>query len=91
MKTTKKQSQCQRLLAYLKKHRKGVTSLESAVNLGIICLHKRIAELEGNTPNFPDSTAAMLQKQGHQGFVTSIRTPERTASGSIVTRYKLAR
>jgi hypothetical protein len=33
----------------------------------------------------------MLQKQGHQGFVNITRTKERTASGSIVTRYKLAR
>ena len=46
MKTTKKQTQCQRLLAYLKRHKKGITVLEAFQHLGICCLHKRISELE---------------------------------------------
>jgi hypothetical protein len=91
MKTTKKQTQCQRLLAYLKRNRKGITTMEAFEHLRITCVHKRIAELEGNTPDFPDAVVNMLQKQGHQGFVNITRTKERTASGSIVTRYKLAR
>ena len=91
MKTTKKQSQCQRLLAYLKKNPKGITTMEAFEHLRITCVHKRIAELEGNTPDFPDAIVKMLQKQGHQGFVNIARTREKTATGSIVTRYKLAR
>ncbi len=46
MKTTKKQTQCQRLLAYLKRHKKGITTMESFVYLNICCLHKRISDLE---------------------------------------------
>jgi hypothetical protein len=83
MKTTKKQSQCQRLLAYLKKHRKGITSLESAVNLGIVCLHKRISELE--------DPYSYYNYMSYTPSLRITRTKERTASGSIVTRYKLAR
>ncbi len=82
MKTTKKQSQCQRLLAYLKKNRKGITTMEAFEYLRITCVHKRIAELE-----------EIGQLDGYNwiqaNFIT--RTKERTASGSIVTRYKLAR
>ena len=82
MKTTKKQSQCQRLLAYLKKHRKGITTMEAFRELGITCVHKRISELEeiGELDGYN-------WKQAH--FIT--RTKERTTFGSIVTRYKLAR
>ena len=84
--TTKKQSQCQRLLAYLKKHRKGITTMEAFRELGITCVHKRISELEceGHWENW---TVAPQWIQSH--FIT--RTKERTATGSIVTRYKLAR
>lgn len=91
MKTATKKTQCQRLLAYLRKNRKGITTMEAFRELGITCVHKRIAELEGDTPNFPESIAAMLQKQGYQGFVSITRTRETTATGSTVTRYKLAR
>jgi hypothetical protein len=82
MKTTKKQTQCQRLLAYLKKHRQGITTMEAFEHLRITCVHKRISELEeiGELDGYH-------WKQAH--FIT--RTKERTASGSIVTRYKLAR
>ena len=58
---------------------------------GITRLAARIAELEGNTADFPDSVVAMLQKQGHQGFPNITRTREKTAGGATVTRYKLAR
>jgi hypothetical protein len=84
MKNTKKQSQCQRLLAYLKKNRKGITTMEAFEHLRITCVHKRIAELEDETDTF-----------NHPPFVrwrhAITRTREKTASGSIVTRYKLAR
>jgi len=46
MKTSTKQSQKHRLLAYLRKHRRGITSLEAADKLRITNLHKRIGELE---------------------------------------------
>ena len=84
MKNTKKQTQCQRLLAYIRKHRKGITTMEAFEHLRITCLHKRIAELEDITHQ--DYTTGEIFHEH-----TIIRTPERTASGSIVTRYKLAR
>jgi hypothetical protein len=87
--TTPKKSQCQRLLAYLKKHRKGITTMEAFEHLRITCLHKRIAELEEtpSTPGFYSPAGYWIPSV----FNTITRTPERTSSGSIVTRYKLAR
>ena len=79
MKTPKKQSQRQRLLAYLKKNRRGITTMEAFEHLRITCVHKRIAELE-QTREFMEF-----------GGLDMLRIKERTASGSIVTRYKLAR
>ena len=85
MKTTKKQTQCQRLLAHLRKHHKGITTMEAFEHLRITCVHKRIAELEDLfwLEWEPANSPAPMQR------IT--RTKERTASGSIVTRYKLAR
>lgn len=83
MKTTKKQTQCQRLLAYLKRHKKGITTMEAFQHLGITCVHKRIAEIDG-APEWNNKTQDV-------DILSIIRTPERTASGTIVTRYKLAR
>jgi hypothetical protein len=83
MKTTKKQTQCQRLLAYLKKHRKGITTMEAFEHLRITCVHKRIAELE--------RTSEFNLNSKTWSFPSITRTKERTASGSIVTRYKLVR
>jgi hypothetical protein len=83
MKTTKKQTQCQRLLAYLKRHKKGITTMEAFQHLGITCVHKRIAEIDG-APEWNNKTQDV-------DTLSIIRTPERTATGSIVTRYKLAR
>ena len=81
MKTTKKQTQCQRLLAYLKKHRKGITTMEAFEHLGITCVHKRIAELESYE----------FESERLRDAYLITRHREKTASGSIVTRYKLAR
>ena len=83
MTTKKPKSQCQRLLAYLKKNRKGITTMEAFEHLRITCVHKRIADIE-DTPIW---IAGRETPKWHQ--IT--RTPERTASGSTVTRYKLAR
>jgi hypothetical protein len=83
MKTTKKQTQCQRLLAYLKKNRKGITVLEAFTELGICCLHKRIADLEDPYSGFN------YKNNLHPREIT--RTRERTTGGAYVTRYKLAR
>ena len=83
MKTPKKQSQCQRLLAYLKRHKKGITTMEAFRELGITCVHKRIAEIDG-APEWNNKTQDV-------DTLSIIRTPERTATGSTVTRYKLAR
>jgi hypothetical protein len=87
MKTTKKQSQCQRLLAYLRKHRKGITTMEAFEHLRITCVHKRISELENEGTVARDENGFPYWKRPYR--IT--RTKERTATGSIVTRYKLAR
>lgn len=83
--TKKKQSQCQRLLAYLRKNRKGITTMEAFRELGITCVHKRIAELEEQfwIEWMPEQSAAPVNR--------IIRTPERTAEGARIIRYKLAR
>jgi RNA-splicing ligase RtcB len=81
-----KKSQCQRLLAYLKKHRKGITTMEAFEHLRITCVHKRIAELESEI---------VSEKRGDYTYLVRphriTRTREKTASGATVTRYKLAR
>jgi hypothetical protein len=85
---SKPKTQCQRLLAYLRKNRKGITTMEAFEHLRITCVHKRIAEINGQT-------FAWIEKQkpyeSNDSFIHIIKTPERTASGSIVTRYKLTR
>jgi hypothetical protein len=86
--TTKtKKTQCQRLLAYLRKNRKGITSLEAAKELDMVCLHKRIAELEGAYPVEITHQAKDLCSP----VIRITRTDELSATGSTVTRYKLAR
>ncbi len=42
----KNKTQNQRLLAYLKKHRKGITQIEAFTALGICRLSERVRELE---------------------------------------------
>ena len=81
-----KKTQCQRLLAYLRRHKKGITTMEAFEHLRITCVHKRIAELESVT-HPPQFNGVVIPKRVY--WIT--RTPERTATGSIVTRYKLAR
>jgi len=83
MKTATKKTQCQRLLAYLRKNRKGITTMEAFENLRITCLHKRISELEESL-HFNERTNTLFR-------VVITRSTERTESGSTVTRYKLAR
>jgi hypothetical protein len=72
-----KQTQCQRLLAYLKRHKKGITQLEAFTALGICRLSERVRELE--------RTSSVVCWYG----IT--RTRERTPGGATVTRYKLAK
>lgn len=85
MKTTKK-SQVQRLLAYMKKNRKGITVLEAFQHLQICCLHKRIAELEAQFIQ-----EWLKQPRGTPERNTITRTREKTPGGATVTRYKLAK
>lgn len=89
MKKPKKKSQCQRLLAYLKKNRRGITTMEAFEHLRITCVHKRIADIEEIGDWEPDPHDPICASFIPTYKIT--RTPERTASGSIVTRYKLAR
>lgn len=78
-----KKTQCQRLLAYLRKHRKGITTMEAFRELGITCVHKRIAEIDG--------IQIGTDKHGYAICVHITRTPEKTAEGARIIRYKLAR
>ena len=86
MKTaTKKTSQPRRVEAYLRKNRKaGITTMEAFQHLGITCVHKRIAELEAIL--FEDWWADTTKPKWHIS-----RTPELSASGTTVTRYKLVK
>ncbi len=79
----KARTQNQRLLAYLKKNRKGITTMEAMTELGICRLSERIRELEKDWEFDPKT----------YGFVSHdiTRTREKTAGGATVTRYKLAR
>lgn len=85
MKTaTPKKSQCQRLLAYLRKNRRGITTMEAFQHLGVCRLSERIREIEAmakETKEYPFLEAA------HR--IT--RTRETAPNGSTVTRYKLSR
>lgn len=83
--TTTKKTQCQRLLAYLRKNKRGITTMDAFRELGITCLHKRIKELE--------TIPYLYNLRGEEIWVTagSTRTRETTATGSTVTRYNLAR
>lgn len=83
MKTPKKHTQKRALLKWLKRHPKGITTMEAFEHLRITCVHKRIAEIDG-APEWNNKTQDV-------DTLSITRTPERTASGSIVTRYKLAR
>ena len=85
MKTLKKTSQPRRVEAYLRKNRKqGITTMEASDHLRITCLHKRIAELQIILLDdwWEDTTKPC--------WVIS-KTPERTATGTTVTRYKLVK
>ena len=88
MKTATK-TQNQRLLAYLRKHRKGITTMEAFQNLGICRLSERIRELEGT--EFSLAATGAFESAGRDKFLRITRTRETTPSGATVTRYKLAR
>lgn len=83
MKTHKKPTQAAVILRHLKKHRKGITSMDAFALYGITRLAARIAEIDG-MPEWNDKTQDVDTL-----FVTRHR--EKTASGATVTRYKLAR
>ena len=76
--TPKKKSQCQQLLSYLRKNRRGITTMEAMLELGICRLSERIREIEGK-----DEEAFPLF------HIT--RTRETAPNGSTVTRYRLSR
>jgi len=84
MKTTKKKTQCQRLLVYLKKNRRGITTMEAFEHLRITCVHKRIAELE-------EEGELLTHSPWFRKIHTITRLREKSPSGPNVTRYKLAR
>lgn len=84
MKTHKKPTQAAVILRHLKKHRKGLTTMEAFSLYGITRLAARVAEFEGYW-----FQARHLQEHGWMFRITRHR--EKTAGGSYVTRYKLAR
>lgn len=69
-------TQNQALLAWLKKHPKGITTWVAFDQLGLSCVHKRIAELEA---------------QGHTIERQSIAGVNRYNNPCRVTRYRLAK
>jgi hypothetical protein len=71
----KNKTQNQRLLAYLKKHRKGITQIEAFTVLGICRLSERVRELSNYHPE----------------YYAIHKTRETAPNGATVTRYKLAR
>lgn len=71
----KTKTQNQRLLAYLKKNRRGITTMEAMTELGICRLSERIRELVNHPTH----------------YIAISKTREKTAGGATVTRYKLAR
>jgi len=77
-----KQSQKKRLLSYLKKHRKGITTYEAFEKLRITCVHKRIAELEGEWD---------ANKGDCYPYVIRITRTVETNGKSRYVRYALAR
>jgi len=89
--TSTKQSQKHRLLAYLRKNRKGITSLEAADKLRITNLHKRIGELEAEVPCGteldPIYGRVYVYKEGH----TITRKWVKPPNGNRHVRYSLAR
>jgi len=85
MKTaTRKKSQCQQLLSYLRKHKNGITTMEAFSQLGICRLSERIREIE--------AYAEAISSPPWVYYPHVIRRTRETApNGSTVTRYKLAR
>lgn len=83
MKATKNKSQTQRLLSYLKKNRKGITTMEAFSELGICRLSQRIREIEGMAKEINEYPFLV---QAHR--IT--RHKERHGNSNVV-RYKLAR
>ena len=89
MKTaTPKKTQTQRLLSYLRKNRRGITTMEAMLELGICRLSERIREIERMKSNtFGQRLSGMWGRLNYK--IT--RTRETAPNGSTVTRYKLAR
>lgn len=82
----KTKTQNQALLAYLKKHKKGITTLEAMQHLGICRLSERIREVERLGEMAFDKQGAYWN---HHYKITRLR--EKSANGATITRYKLAR
>ena len=84
--TPKKKSQCQQLLSYLRKNRRGITTMEAMLELGICRLSERIREIEAE--------GHLEVGWTHDTWIPKhiiTRTRETAPNGSTVTRYKLAR
>ena len=84
--TPKKKSQCQQLLSYLRKNRRGITTMEVMLELGICRLSERIREIEA----IGHFKAGVLTDRWHAEYVIT-RTRETAPNGSTVARYRLSR
>lgn len=89
MKTHKKPTQAAVILRHLKKHRKGITSMDAFTLYGITRLAARIAEIDGQLERW--ILEQKIPPAGEAKWVIITRHREKTASGATVTRYKLAR
>ena len=81
----KKQTQCEAILAYLRKHKRA-TNMELTQALWVSCPHKRIADMTG--PN-----GDVFNADGSWDFtgLRITRTFIKTASGKRVVQYRLER
>ena len=80
-----KETQCQRILDYLRAHRKA-TNMTLTVDLRIGCPHKRLSELTG-----PQGEVYEQDAHGYWRATGERITRERvkTAGGAYVTMYRL--
>jgi hypothetical protein len=62
-------TQKQALLNYLKRHPKGITTGAAMEMLGILCVHKRVAELENDGHMFERITKYFTNRYGNPASV----------------------
>lgn len=78
-----KQTQCEAILAYLRKHKRA-TNMELTQKLWIACPHKRIAELDESVLVWRNGRGPIRIERITRSFI-------KTPSGKRVVQYRLER